>query len=521
MVQSVALNGLSSGLPTSSSFAFSTNSFQYLPLESSSSPDPNFAGTDEPKPLPAHIHTYSDVDQQAFPGTDQVAAGHPARPSGLATRQQGLSTDCWLGIRSFARQFLQWCYKTVVPLVLLRYDDFFAYNEEDVLDYDNNDLSWMYARPHTNVTPEAFGTEENLVSKIPQYVIDYAPLVHLYSDEKYWPCDMGEHLHHITPQLNFTPVSASWQHPRLDNLDALNQWDYGHDTFLTSNDNVEDHPAWLTGEKNIPAAPEMSDQKLEHAPLSHKTTKNAEFGRSQAPAVLVVVDKGHGIVDAFWFFFYSFNLGNIVVLRFGNHVGDWEHTLVRFHNGKPKAVFVSEHFFGEAYTYRAMEKVGKRPIVYSATGSHAMYATPGLHSYILPWGLLHDRTDKGPLWDPALNSHVYTYDLRNDTLRSSNLTPSAPTAWFDFAGRWGDKQYPLGDSRQYVFAGNHHYVSGPLGPKFKNLGRRKVCQGRESERCVVKNWLGGTRLRRVQKPFRNDELEEEEQARFSADDGAH
>ena len=122
-----------------------------------------------------------------------------------------------------------------------------------------------------------------------------------------------------------------------------------------------------------------------------------------------------------------------------------------------------------------------------------MYATPGRHPYVLPLGLLHDETDRGPLWDPLLNSHTYTYDYLNDTLRSSNITPHAPTGWFYFAGRWGDKFYPLSDRRQYRFAGQYHYVTGPLGPRFKNLGRKKVCQGRTSDPCVIRNRLYGRR----------------------------
>lgn len=120
-----------------------------------------------------------------------------------------------------------------------------------------------------------------------------------------------------------------------------------------------------------------------------------------------------------------------------------------------------------------------------------MYATPGIHEYILPWGLLHDQTDRGPLWDPVLNSHTYTYDYLNDTLRASVLSPDSPTGWFHFNGHWGDKFYPLGDTRQYRFAGQYHYVNGPLGPKFKNLHRRKVCQGSIDDPCVIRNWIDG------------------------------
>lgn len=125
-----------------------------------------------------------------------------------------------------------------------------------------------------------------------------------------------------------------------------------------------------------------------------------------------------------------------------------------------------------------------QPIVYSATGSHAMYATPGVHPYVLPWGLLHDVTDRGPLWDPVLNNHAFTYNATSDTLRASTLSPHAPIGWFYFKGHWGDKHYPLSDPRQYRFAGQYHYVNGPLGPRFKNLGRKKICQGNGD--CEIK-----------------------------------
>lgn len=124
-----------------------------------------------------------------------------------------------------------------------------------------------------------------------------------------------------------------------------------------------------------------------------------------------------------------------------------------------------------------------------------MYATPGIHPYVLPWGLLHDQTDRGPLWDPALNFHGYTYDSNRDTLRASNLTRTSPTEWFYFAGHWGDKAYPLSDRRQYEFAGQYHYVGGPLGPRFKDLGRRHICPSHEKP-CIIRNWIGDTKYLR-------------------------
>lgn len=137
-----------------------------------------------------------------------------------------------------------------------------------------------------------------------------------------------------------------------------------------------------------------------------------------------------------------------------------------------------------------------------------MYATAGAHPYILPLGILHDQTDRGPLWDPLLNLYTYTYNHLTDELHAAAQTPDVPTEWFYFAGHWGDKVYPLEDSRQYRFAMQYHYVSGPLGPRFKNLGRRKVCQGRDSDPCVIKNWLAPIEVARNWKEI--DDGKEEE-----------
>lgn len=250
--------------------------------------------------------------------------------------------------------------------------------------------------------------------EVPDYVFEYAPLVHLSSGEQFWPSDIAEHLYHTTPTLNYTPIQSKFDHPTLSDLDKLNQWQEGWNVFLTSDDNVEERPEWLEGEKNIPESGDIIEEpwadwdgrvdgdlpgdtaeeqvKWAEADIDHpenpkKTDQNPieeadklfqeelrkryggqkvltsskNGGRSDAPAVLLVVDKGNGIVDAFWFYFYSFNLGNVVFnVRFGNHVGDWEHCLVRFYHGKPKALFFSAHSAGEAYSYEAVEKIGKR-----------------------------------------------------------------------------------------------------------------------------------------------------------------
>ena len=206
--------------------------------------------------------------------------------------------------------------------------------------------------------------KEQILPKVPSYVLEYAPYVHLYSGEQYWPCDIAKHLHHTTPYLNYTPAQAKSDHVKLDNLDDLNKW--GRYVYLTSNDNVEEQPEWLLGESNIPEsrpqcqhdATAIRDANDDDPPIACGQKKK---GYSDAPAILIVVEKDDGVVDAFWFFFYSFNKGNKVFnVRFGNHIGDWEHTTIRFVDGEPTSVFLSEHDFGDSFTFDALEKRGKR-----------------------------------------------------------------------------------------------------------------------------------------------------------------
>ena len=207
--------------------------------------------------------------------------------------------------------------------------------------------------------------------------------------------------------------------------------------------------------------------------------------------------------------------------------------MIRFQHGEPHGVFLSAHAGGQAYAWDVMQKENKtRPLIYSAMGSHAMYAVAGDHPYVLPFNLLRDQTDDGPLWDPALNRLAYFYDFQADdedesfpdagdgtgsfrpppvqvpeqkvmpglqhplgvdsdegedgarkreTLVPAASNPDAPTSWFHYTGHWGDEMYTLADERQWRLFGQYHYVTGPTGPKSKRLGRSAMCLKDECE----------------------------------------
>lgn len=201
---------------------------------------------------------------------------------------------------------------------------------------------------------ESWSDAERQLRHIPQYVLDHAPLVHLSSEEDFWPCDIADHLKHVKPFLGLEPLKGDNVSERynLTNLQELNSYRRG--SFLTSDDNVEDRPDWLGGESNIPE----ESRPGKHGPGGRGDSLGR---RSDAPVTVIVVDKGDGVVDAFYHYFYCYNLGlKVLNVRFGNHVGDWEHMVVRFKYGKPDEVWYSEHSFGQAFKYDAVEKIGKR-----------------------------------------------------------------------------------------------------------------------------------------------------------------
>lgn len=137
-----------------------------------------------------------------------------------------------------------------------------------------------------------------------------------------------------------------------------------------------------------------------------------------------------------------------------------------------------------------------QPVAYSATGSHANYATTGSHAHDipdvnLPVGLRTDHCNKGPLWDPTLSAYYYSYDP--DSLQFSAYDDSTPVNWLYYVGKWGDDQYPTSDPRQSCLFGSTSlpckYNGGPTGPEDKQLDRQNVCPD-DGYPCIVRSVLG-------------------------------
>lgn len=102
-------------------------------------------------------------------------------------------------------------------------------------------------------------TGDHLVkTNIPQYILDYAPFIHLFSKEQFWPSEITEHLRHVSPYLNYSALETTAHNLNLTNLDQLNEWNGGRFIYLQSDDDVETRPDWLSSRENIPYDPDKA-----------------------------------------------------------------------------------------------------------------------------------------------------------------------------------------------------------------------------------------------------------------------
>lgn len=346
---------------------------------------------------------------------------------------------------------------------------------------------------------------------IPPYVLTYAPIVVLDRHETFFPSDLSVHLQNTHPTYNFTAIPNSPTNLSLSNLDQLNSFKDGS-VYLSSNEPIISLPKWLRGQK--------PDKKSLHS-------------EGTVSCIVVVVEKNStgtdskNIVDAFYLYFYSFNDGpKALGHQVGNHVGDWEHNMIRFSDGVPTAIWYSQHGFGAAYTYDAVQKIGVRPVSFSARGSHSNWPEAMAHDFHnlyfqIPSHLAYDYTSLGRLWDPTLSALYYSYSslaasseapptMANASLRLSTGTfmpalPSQPTEFLYYDGQWGDQQLLLEDEGQEEIHGFFKWTSGPKGVGWgdKAMVRDSVCpeipdsygesreknEGTKIRDCIIKSFI--------------------------------
>jgi len=115
---------------------------------------------------------------------------------------------------------------------------------------------------------------------------------------------MGVHLANTHATINFKHVDQQPDQLTLQNLDLLNRVIvHGEKIYLSSIESLVTLPKWIRGKRPDPKTLQTTDA---------------------VSSVTIAVDKGDGIIDAFYMYFYSFNEGPTALgHRAGNHLGDW------------------------------------------------------------------------------------------------------------------------------------------------------------------------------------------------------
>jgi len=121
-----------------------------------------------------------------------------------------------------------------------------------------------------------------------------APIFHLHTNNRYRPSSIAEFLDHTRPQIERKDNDFLTTKVTLDDLDRLKHLGTkgGADVYLTSFDDVTRQPQWLEGTTSM--------------------TPKGGTGKDLT-GVTIVVNKGGGVVDVFYFCFFAFNWGGVVL----------------------------------------------------------------------------------------------------------------------------------------------------------------------------------------------------------------
>jgi len=309
-----------------------------------------------------------------------------------------------------------------------------------------------------------------------QLVTNWAPRVWLHSQEPFYPSSVPFHLRHTEVRDQYESVV----HPSP----------LSPDTLPTG----EETGGWHLNTPQDMECVNCFQDFFSGEPVS------------SVPSYVFVTEHNDSCqtVDITYSLFYPFNYGKDVCLgveaggacigswmTFGNHVGDWEHVSLRLQGGQPVQIYVGVHSFGAWYdwdiasgkflfsegshllrrTYRegrfldvkttvnypaelVLEETG-HPVVFSANGSHGVWAGAGKHTYLHILTVhLDDWCEEGVSWDTWNNLEIIeTGDWDSFT---GNDT------WVGFRGDWGNVEKMNCEFEPLV--GECGLVGGPTGP---------------------------------------------------------
>jgi hypothetical protein len=231
---------------------------------------------------------------------------------------------------------------------------------------------------------------------------------------------------------------------------------------------------WEKVDRPLPAgAPELRlDQRLCRAIEGVTATAcyaSAEAAHQARPVAYGAAFRAKNRIALQYWLWYPYNAYSPTVPAgdlWQVHEGDWESVSVILDaRGKPLVAGYSQHSEGQRREWDKVPRVGARPRVFVALGSHANYFAPGNHrfdprivepvliSIIEQKGLEPvDRTGAGRVVRPKL----------------VRITARAPS-WMAFAGTWGEDAFIRVPPSEPAL-----YGTGPRGPAFHEQWRKPV-----------------------------------------------
>src|SRR5262245_23190371 len=178
------------------------------------------------------------------------------------------------------------------------------------------------------------------------------------------------------------------------------------------------------------------------------------------------------IVLQYWYFYYddvysyTYPASDFI---WQAHEGDWENVdVVLSEDGVPQLVGYSQHCLGQTRGWDSAPLLGTHPIVYVAAGSHANYATAGIHPIdvrcIPPPAILFLQRAHLPL--PVDYSfpggEVAGPQEAGGTFTHMREIEDGHPSWVSFPGSWGEAQYFHAPAP----IGTVPFFSSPQGPAY-------------------------------------------------------
>ena len=173
----------------------------------------------------------------------------------------------------------------------------------------------------------------------------------------------------------------------------------------------------------------------------------------------------------YWWFYFFNDYRLLGVLAAGVHEGDWEMIELRIDaaGSAPDLALYTHHRSAQARPWTSVEKVGERPVVYVARGSHGAYFDAGTR-----WtGAWFDHADgridtgaqrlqivgDGPAdaWIRWPGAWGGTRARGGAIRRLDGQSPAGPGAWFHI--RWRDPAILLGRARSQPAGGRRVWRS--------------------------------------------------------------